>query len=97
MKIAHFDENSPLRMLVGSMSLLMSYVAGKPVPWAVKNQNRHYKALMELLKNGYKEEACKRYMSYPCGRSVVKTALERINDSNGYKELKEKYPLKTMW
>ena len=89
-----FDENSVIRILGGSMVLLLSYIAGKHVPWGVKNQNKHYQSLTEhLQKEGYKEEFCERYMSYPCGRSVVKTALKRTDHFEKYQELKKKYPL----
>lgn len=89
-----FDENSAIRILAGSSTLLLSYIGGKPVPWAVKQQNQRYERLIECLeKKGYKEEFCQLYMDHPCGRSVVKAALKRTGNFEHYAELKDKFPL----
>ncbi len=89
-----FDENSAIRILAGSVTLLVSYVGGKPVPRIVKQQNQRYERLIECLgKKGYKEEFCKLYMNHPCGRSVVKVALKRTGNIEHYAELKDKFPL----
>lgn len=89
-----FDENSIIRILGGSLILLLSYQGGKHIPWAVKQQNKRYERLTECLeKNGYKEEFCQLYMNHPCGRSVVKAALKRTGNFEHYTSLKDKFPL----
>lgn len=93
-----FDENSALRIIGGFGALFLSYLGGKYIPWAVRNQNKRYERLMECLKEeGYEEKFCKIYMDHPCGRSVVKTALKQTDNFEHYNDLKEKYPLIRMF
>lgn len=64
------------------------------LPPIVKRQNKRYDKLVDYTKRyGYNQEAFGQYMNHPCGRFVVKAALKRLDMSEKYEELKDKYPL----
>ena len=63
-------------------------------PPLINRQNRRYESLMrKITSNGYDGSYCSKYMDHPCGRSIVKTVLERTDNTHKYTELKKNNPL----
>ena len=68
------------------------------MPKTIRRQNERYDNLIKVIeRSGYHERYCAMYMDHPCGRSVVKTVLERTKHSEKYNGLKKKYPLRRLW
>lgn len=84
------SKNQASGFLLTTLGTLGLYISKK----IAERQNRDYDRLSESLNNKFDERLIAPFMEYPCGRSIVKTILKRMDKFELYPKLSKAYPLK---